>query len=230
MVIEEIDNGVHPSRAAMLLEQISTLAKRRKLRVLLSSHNPALLDALPDSAVSSVVFCYRDPRNGSSRLVRLQDLPDYPGLIAQGGIGHLMTTGVLERFVKNHPGVVHQQYQRHVKNGDQLLLPMATILETGNHVAGLKNGHHRRAWGRLLVDLINQTHQGDAPWNPIAFPTLDTVVNWLDGFPDFAERKIGFADVTIIKDWEKLCARHDMSHVKIWSLDSGLQGYDRPGR
>lgn len=102
VIIEEIDNGVHPSRARHLLERIQTVAKRRNLRVLLSTHNPALLDALPDTAVPDVVFCYRDPGNGSSRLVRLQDVPDYPELIAQGSLGTLVTTGTLERFAK-HP-------------------------------------------------------------------------------------------------------------------------------
>jgi len=102
VVIEEIDNGVHPSRARHLLDRIRSIAERRKLRVLLSTHNPALLDALPDSAIPEVVFCYRDPANGSSRLVRLEDVPDYPELIAQGSLGHLTTSGALERFVKQH--------------------------------------------------------------------------------------------------------------------------------
>jgi predicted ATPase len=104
VVIEEIDNGVHPSRAADLLERISRIAKNRNLRVLISSHNPALLDALPDDAVPETVFCYRSPEDGSSQLVRLQDIPDYPELLAQGSVGHLMTRGLLERFVKQHPG------------------------------------------------------------------------------------------------------------------------------
>ena len=104
VVIEEIDNGVHPSRAAQLLEQVSRIAKDKNLRVLISSHNPALLDALPDDAVPHVVFCYRDRDDGSSRLVRLVDVPDYPELIAQGSVGHLMTRGIIERFVKHHPG------------------------------------------------------------------------------------------------------------------------------
>ena len=86
VVIEEIDNGVHPSRAAQLLNQVSRIAKARNLRVLISSHNPALLDALPDDAVPDVVFCYRDPADGSSRLIRLADVPDYPELIAQGTV------------------------------------------------------------------------------------------------------------------------------------------------
>lgn len=104
VVIEEIDNGVHPSRVADLLERISNIAKLRNLRVLISSHNPALLDALPDEAIPETVFCYRSPQDGSSQLIRLQDLPDYPELIAQGTVGQLMTRGLLERFVKQHPG------------------------------------------------------------------------------------------------------------------------------
>ena len=104
VVIEEIDNGVHPSRAADLLERISNIAKARDLRVLISSHNPALLDALPDEAIPETVFCYRSPQDGSSQLIQLQNIPDYPELIAQGSVGHLMTCGLLERFVKQHPG------------------------------------------------------------------------------------------------------------------------------
>ena len=104
VVIEEIDNGVHPSRAEQILSRLSRIAEERDLRVLISSHNPALLDALPDDAVPNVVFCYRGPRTGTSRLVRLADIPDYPELIAQGAVGHLVTRGLLDRFVKLHPG------------------------------------------------------------------------------------------------------------------------------
>ena len=102
VVIEEIDNGVHPSRARHLLDSIRSIAERRKLRVLLSTHNPAMLDALPDGAVPDVVFCYRDPESGASKLIRMHEIPDVPELLIQGPLGHLMTSGALERFVKTH--------------------------------------------------------------------------------------------------------------------------------
>ena len=105
VVIEEIDNGVHPSRAKHLIEKIYEIAKARSLRVLLSTHNPALLDALPDAALPDAVFCYRDPEHGDSRLVRLADLPSYPKLVAQGPLGYLTTTGALDRFVKQRPRI-----------------------------------------------------------------------------------------------------------------------------
>ena len=113
VVIEEIDNGVHPSRAEQILSQISRIAEERGLRVLISSHNPALLDALPDDAVPNVVFCYRSPKTGTSRLVRLADIPDYPELIAQGAVGHLVTRGILDRFVKLHPGSEERRRRAH---------------------------------------------------------------------------------------------------------------------
>jgi predicted ATPase len=100
IVIEEVDNGVHPSRARLVLTHILELAKQRNLHVLLTSHNPALLDALPDEAVPHVVLCFRDPKNGDSKLVQLQDLNRFPSLVAQGSIGQLMTRGTLERFIK----------------------------------------------------------------------------------------------------------------------------------
>jgi hypothetical protein len=37
---------------------------------------------------------------GDSRLIRLEELADYPELVAQGPLGDLMTSGVLDRFLR----------------------------------------------------------------------------------------------------------------------------------
>lgn len=100
VVIEELDNGVHPSRARQLLGHIQAVVKRRGILVLMTTHNPALLDALPDDALPDVVACYRDPSQGDSRLVRLGDLDSYPSLAAQGSLGDLVARGVLDRVLK----------------------------------------------------------------------------------------------------------------------------------
>ena len=102
LVIEEIDNSIHPSRTHDILSLMRQYAEERGLKLLLSTHNPALMDAIPDEALADVVFCYRDPQQGDSRLVRLGDLDDYVGLVVQGSLGDLVTRGIVERFVK-HP-------------------------------------------------------------------------------------------------------------------------------
>ena len=67
VVIEEVDNGVHPSRAKQLLQTMRQQAQQRNINLLLTTHNPALMDALPDEALGDVVFCYRDAQLGDSR-------------------------------------------------------------------------------------------------------------------------------------------------------------------
>ena len=111
VIIEEIDNGVHPSRANVLLDNIQRVARARNVRVLVTTHNPALLDALPSEAIPDVVCCYRDPEGGDSRLVRLEDLQDYPDLVARGPLGQLMTKGILERFLKDRRSVEQKREQ-----------------------------------------------------------------------------------------------------------------------
>lgn len=101
VVIEEVDNGIHPSRADFLVKQIQNIVSRRGLRVLISSHNPALLDAVPDTALGDVLCCYRNPEDGSSRIVRLADMKRFPELVAQGSLGQLMTSNRLEKFLKD---------------------------------------------------------------------------------------------------------------------------------
>ena len=109
VVIEEVDNGVHPSRARQLLTTMREQAEKRGLRLLLSTHNPALMDALPDEALADVVFCYRDPQQGDSRLIRLADLQDYAGLVSQGPLGELVTNGIVDRFVKSPISPEHKK-------------------------------------------------------------------------------------------------------------------------
>ncbi|MCK5896609.1 MAG: AAA family ATPase [Cocleimonas sp.] len=114
VVIEEVDNGIHPSRVKHLLKTMYQEAKRRNINLLLSTHNPALMDALPDEVLGDVVFCYRDPEEGDSRLTRLSDLDNYAGLIMQSSLGDLVTRGILDRFIK-HPVTPEERKKKALK-------------------------------------------------------------------------------------------------------------------
>ncbi|NGZ06463.1 MAG: hypothetical protein G8237_08905 [Magnetococcales bacterium] len=98
VVMDGIDSMLYPQIAPHLLQHIQTVAQRRHLRVLLVGRDPALLDALPDSALADALLCHRDNSAIASRVVRLGDLSDHPGRLAAGPVGHLLTRGVLERF------------------------------------------------------------------------------------------------------------------------------------
>jgi len=51
LIVEEIDNGLHPSRVKMLIHMLKTLGKKRNIDIVITTHNPALLDALGNTMV-----------------------------------------------------------------------------------------------------------------------------------------------------------------------------------
>ena len=60
IVVEEIDNGLHPSRAIDLLSAIRLIGSERKIDLLITTHNVALLDALPPGILNSVAVTTRE--------------------------------------------------------------------------------------------------------------------------------------------------------------------------
>lgn len=116
---------------------------------------------------------------------------------------------------------------RLIEAGDHLFIPMAAIVEVGNHIAQIRNGAHRRSAAKRFVGEVRKALSDEAPWKPINFPSNQEVLGWLDAFPDAAMQGLGMGDLSIQKEWEDLCQRHLMSHVRVWTLDADLNGLDR---
>lgn len=97
LVIEEVDNGLHPSRARLLLDMLKAVGQQRGVDVLVTTHNPALLDAMGTEMVPFITVAYRDPATGYSVLSLLEDIGQLPKLLAQGPIGRLSSQGLIEQ-------------------------------------------------------------------------------------------------------------------------------------
>lgn len=95
LLIEEIENGLYPSQARRIIELIKEEARRRDVRVLATTHSPAMLTALAADDHPNVMLCDRDPATGGSRLRRLTELPNYPRIMAQGTLGDAVIQGRL---------------------------------------------------------------------------------------------------------------------------------------
>jgi hypothetical protein len=95
LVIEELENGLHPSQAERVLELIKETSSSLATRVLVSTHSPALLNEMTGELNRSVVVCYRDDTSDLSRLSRLTDLPGYAEAMASGRLGDAVTKGRL---------------------------------------------------------------------------------------------------------------------------------------
>jgi predicted ATPase len=102
LVIEEIDNGLHPSRAELLVKTLREIGSKRKIDILLTTHNPALLDALGPEIVPFVVVAHRDKETGESKLTLLEDIENLPLLLASGTLGRLATKGAIEKSLSDN--------------------------------------------------------------------------------------------------------------------------------
>jgi predicted ATPase len=97
LVIEEVDNGLHPSRANLLLGMLKDVGSQREVDVLVTTHNPALLDAMGTEMIPFITVANRDPSTGFSVLTLLEDLGQLAKLLAQGPVGRLSSQGLIER-------------------------------------------------------------------------------------------------------------------------------------
>lgn len=115
--------------------------------------------------------------------------------------------------------------ERKIEAKEKLFLPMATIFETGNHIAQQGDGRERRASAERFVAQVRLALDGDSPFVPLNFVTRDHMVEWLDRFPDSSMRGSGLGDLSIIHDYELVCAQNPGRQVYIWAYDEHFAAY-----
>ncbi|MHB1417982.1 MAG: AAA family ATPase [Bacillota bacterium] len=100
-IIEEVDNGLHPSRAHLLLNTLREARIERNIDILVTTHNPALLDSLDPEMIPFIMVSHRDLSTGESKLTFLEDLKQLPKLMASGSLGKIATQGKIEKALAN---------------------------------------------------------------------------------------------------------------------------------
>jgi hypothetical protein len=106
---------------------------------------------------------------------------------------------------------VLEQFEQRIKAADHLLLPAASIWETGNHISRLANGALRRRFAAIFVANVCSAIAGETPYGPTQFPSGKEFADWLQNLPESAQRNksatktnegVSLSDHTIIKEWE----------------------------
>ena len=120
-----------------------------------------------------------------------------------------------------------EEYARKLGATEQFLLPVAVLLETGNHIAKLADGRLRRAAATTFGTFAKLALEGNSPFVPAPAPDAASVEKWLATFPESAERGVSLVDASLISLWEDQCALHASRRVYIWSLDGHLSAHDR---
>lgn len=121
-----------------------------------------------------------------------------------------------------------------VKAGVPLVLPIATIIETGNHIAQAADGDARRACAERFVTLLRATANGQMPWVLHAVAWDESMLTLLcDGtahtgaFVDLAAAGLlGTGDLSILAERELYRRRTAGVEVTLWTHDEKLSAYE----
>lgn len=97
LVVEEVDNGLHPSRSRLLLNMLTSIGSERGVDVMVTTHNPALLDAMGTAMVPFITVAHRNTVSGATELTLLEEVEDLPRLLSHGAVGRISSTGLIEK-------------------------------------------------------------------------------------------------------------------------------------
>jgi predicted ATPase len=95
LLIEEVDNGLHPARSKELIKALKEVGAERSIDVLCTTHNPYLIDALGNEMIPCITYVRRNPLTGKSELQTLDQHEQLVNLMAAGSIGLSMVKGQL---------------------------------------------------------------------------------------------------------------------------------------
>ena len=96
MTIEEIENGVHASRARLLVELIRSQAAAASTQVMATTHSPYVLAWLDPSEYANTYLCHRDADTGEAGITPVEMLPNFRATIANQSVAELLADGWME--------------------------------------------------------------------------------------------------------------------------------------
>ena len=97
LLIEEIDNGLHPSRISLLIELLTSYTKNRNVQVIATTHSPYLLGQLQPEVLKDSLLLARHPEENHCVATRIGDLAHLDDILQKRSFEHLFTTRWLER-------------------------------------------------------------------------------------------------------------------------------------
>lgn len=120
---------------------------------------------------------------------------------------------------------VDSELSKEIKEGATFVLPLASIIETGNHIAQAPEQRYEHA--QVLAELINQAADHSSPW--AAFTDQSTLWNekglkdLAKEWPKLADSKFSIGDATI-KNVAEYYAQMG-NNVEILTGDARLKAY-----
>ena len=94
--LEEIDNGIHPTRLHLLIDLIEKQTAKNGIQVITTTHSPDVLNLINDKTFENTSVVYRDEESSDAIIRPAAELPRASELRRIHGLGRLHSTGWME--------------------------------------------------------------------------------------------------------------------------------------
>lgn len=145
----------------------------------------------------------------------------------------LVDTSVFAAFIQV-PGrdakhdEVRAEFERRVSEGVTFILPVSTIIETGNMIANGSGDRHSAA--KRFVRAIEMAREQNAPWTIRDVEwDFDFLQRFLDGAATdnrlvnhLTAGTLGAGDMAILVERDRLMESTSNTHVRVWTFDNEL--------
>ena len=95
ILLEELDKGVHPSRAKDLVKMLKEIGKQKKLDIICTTHNATFVDELGPQMIPFISYIKRNEENGCTDIHLLEENEQLARLMASKSVGDMITNNDL---------------------------------------------------------------------------------------------------------------------------------------
>ena len=95
ILLEELDKGVHPSRAKDIVKMLKEIGKQKKLDIICTTHNATFVDELGPQMIPFISYIKRNEENGCTDIHLLEENEQLARLMASKSVGDMMTNNDL---------------------------------------------------------------------------------------------------------------------------------------
>jgi len=100
--LEEIDNGIHPARLALLMDLLDNQSKGKGIQIVATTHSPQVIRLIKEDNLKYATLAYRLKGNTEGRLKPLTEIPNLLDVIKRKDIARLHESS-LSAVTQNQP-------------------------------------------------------------------------------------------------------------------------------
>ena len=102
--LEEIDNGIHPARLALLMDLLDNQSKAKGIQIVATTHSPQVLRLIKEENLKFATLAYRLKGNTEGRLKPLTEIPNLLDVIKRKDIARLHESSWMENTMEFSEG------------------------------------------------------------------------------------------------------------------------------